>query len=84
MFLKSMASVFSFSRAIVLEGFRKLFLCCCDTIREMVVWVISLSYHIVKQFLIYSDTWNACDLLWKADTSLVSAEQKIERILEEK
>lgn len=81
-----MVSAFSFCNAIVLEGFRKSLLLCCDTSRETVVWVIGLLCYIVKQFLTYSYTWNVCDLLWKADSSLVSAvgtEQKIGRILGE-
>lgn len=83
--VKCMVSTFSFSRAIVLEGFRKSFLHCCDTSRETVLWVIGSPSYIVRQVPTYSYTWNAFDLLWKADTSLVSAvgtEQKIGRILE--
>lgn len=36
--LKCLVSTFSFSRAIVLEGFRKSLLGCCGTSRETVVW----------------------------------------------
>lgn len=84
-FLKYMISAFSFSNTIILKGFRKSLVRCCDTSREMVVWVIALLCYIVKQVLTYFYTWNACKLLWKAERSLVSAvgtEQKIGWILE--
>lgn len=47
-FLKYMISAFSFSNAITLKGFRKSLVRCCDTSREMVVWVITLLCYIVK------------------------------------
>lgn len=59
----------SFNNAIVLEGFRKSLLWCCDTSSETAVWVIGLPRYIVEQAPTYSYAGgNACGLLWNAET----------------